>query len=71
MVTEERFERFLNSRFTRRVKIDEKLEARAEQMIGELCRDGCPVYYVMPAGGRYREGARVELVDFLIRNNYV
>ncbi|AGR48073.1 hypothetical protein PHIM7_343 [Sinorhizobium phage phiM7] len=71
MVTEERFERFLNSRFTRRVKIDEKLEARAEQMIGELCRDGCPVYYVMHAGGRYREGARVELVDFLIRNNYV
>lgn len=42
----------------------------AEKMIGELCREGKPVYYVMPVGGRYREGTKVDLADFLVRNNY-
>ncbi len=45
-------------------------EDRAEQMIGELCRDGCQVFYVYPAGGQYREGTRLELVQHLIRNRY-
>jgi hypothetical protein len=48
----------------------EKREAKAEKMIGELCREGVTVYYVCPVGGRYSEGTRGELVSFLIRNNY-
>lgn len=43
----------------------------AERMIGELIRDGEQVFYVWPAGGRYREGYYIELVEFLIRNRYV
>lgn len=42
----------------------------AEKMIGELVRDGKAVLYVWPQGGKYREGSRSNLVDFLIRNNY-
>ena len=34
-------------------------------------RDGKTVYYVSPQGGKYREGSRLELVAFLVRNNYV
>lgn len=45
-------------------------EEKAEQMIGELCREGRTVHYVYPAGGKYREGTRIELVAFLIRNRY-
>lgn len=44
---------------------------KAETMVGELCRDGKTVYYIYPAGRRYREGERGELIDFLIRNRYV
>lgn len=47
-----------------------KREEQAEKLIGELCREGKPVFYVMPIGGKYREGTRSELVAFLIRNNY-
>lgn len=45
-------------------------EDAAEQMIGELIRAGKVVYYVWPQGGKYREGTRLDLVAFLIRNNY-
>ena len=48
----------------------EKREQAAEQMIGELCRDGKTVYYVSPQGGKYREGSVSELIAFLLRNNY-
>ncbi len=48
----------------------ERREADAETMIGELCRNGKPVFYVYPQGGKYREGTRSDLVNFLIRNNY-
>ena len=41
---------------------------KAEEMIGELSSGVC---YIYPAGGRYRQGTRDELVDFLIRNKYV
>lgn len=46
----------------------ERREAAAERQIGELCREGRPVYYVHPVGGQYREGTRVELVSYLLRN---
>ena len=42
----------------------------AESMLGQLIRNGKPVWYVCPIGGKYREGTRVELIDFLIRNKY-
>ena len=51
-------------------KMDRQFEA-ADEMIGELCRNGQPVFYVYPAGGKYREGTRFELTQFLIRNRYV
>lgn len=52
----------------------DKLNARedeAEAMLGNLIRNGKTVYYVMPVGGKYREGGRLELIAFLVRNNYV
>lgn len=42
----------------------------AETMIGTLIREGKEVFYIMPVGGKYREGNRTDLVDFLVRNNY-
>jgi len=45
-------------------------EDRAEEMLGQLMRDGKTVYYVSPVGGKYREGGRLELIAFLVRNNY-
>ena len=48
----------------------ERREAAAEQMIGELCREGRDVFYVFPVGGTYREGSRAELVAYLLRNNH-
>jgi hypothetical protein len=72
------YEAFLDGRQSRRMKNEDAAIARGDRqydaainMIGELCRDGKTVYYVSPAGGRYREGTRVELVDFLIRNKWV
>lgn len=55
--------RFLNT-------IDAR-EEEAETMLGNLIREGKTVYYVMPVGGKYREGSPPELIAFLIRNNYV
>jgi len=50
----------------------DRLEAKAEKLIGELCREGKPVFYVTTRTGKTREAtARYELVDFLIRNQYV
>jgi len=71
-------ERQLDANQSRRMKAEdrylgrlERREAEAEKMIGELCRDGHTVHYVHPVGGRYREGSHSELINFLIRNNYV
>ena len=52
----------------------DKLNARedeAEAMLGNLIRDGKTIYYIMPVGGKYREGTRLDLIAFLVRNNYV
>jgi hypothetical protein len=49
--------------------IDAREEA-AEEMLGQIIRDGKIVYYVTQHGGKYREGTRLELVAFLIRNRY-
>jgi hypothetical protein len=45
-------------------------EAVAATMIGEIAREGRPVFYIWPFGGEYREGTRAELIQFLIVNNY-
>lgn len=75
---EARYDQFLDGREKRRAKQEErfltKLDrqmAAAEAMIGELCKEGKQVFYVYPIGGKYREGPRHELIDFLIRNRYV
>lgn len=52
----------------------DKLNARedeAEAMLGNLIRNGKTIYYIMPVGGKYREGTRLDLIAFLVRNNYV
>jgi hypothetical protein len=70
-------EQDLDTRELRRLRADERHAARmeprevaAEQMLGELCREGRAVFYVWPQGGKYREGRRADLIDFLLRNNY-
>ncbi len=64
----------LNARQSRRMASNDRYLARLErreeaanQMIGTLNSGKC---YVWPQGGKYREGTRSELVQFLIRNNY-
>jgi hypothetical protein len=42
-------------------------EDDAAEMIGELASGK---FYVWPAGGKYREGTRSDLIAFLLRNNY-
>jgi hypothetical protein len=54
-------------RFLRRI---ERRENQAEAMIGELCRSGRTVYYVYPAGGKYKEGSRQDLIAYLLRKGY-
>jgi len=74
-----KIDRHLEARHARRLAAEdrylarrERLEAKAEPMIGELCREGTTVYYVWPQGGRYRESAsETELIEFLIRRGYV
>jgi len=73
------FESFLDGREIRRFKNEaravarlDRLEEKAEKLVGELCREGRPVFYVVKSNGKIRESAsRWELVDFLIRNRYV
>jgi len=67
-------DRELNTRMARRLRAEdkalarqEKLAERAKPFIGELCRNGETVYYVFPAGGKYREGGYFELVAYLSR----
>ena len=70
-------EQQVESSVSRKIKSDdravarlERREARAERQVGTLCRDGKEVNYIMPPCGKYREGAKDDLVDFLIRNKY-
>ena len=70
MDIEQRLEARLERRFSRDFAAYERMGKReeiAEQMIGELNGGR---FYVYPVGGKYREGTRLELIDFLIRNNY-
>lgn len=50
------------------IKQLEQRETKALAMIGELCNGK---FYVYPQGGKYKEGKKFELVDYLIRNKYV
>jgi len=67
-------EQMLEARQSRRMHAEdrfigrvEKREAAADAMIGEL---NSGKLYVFPIGGKYREGSRIDLIGFLIRNNY-
>lgn len=51
-------------------KLDRQIDA-ADEMIGELCREGRQVFYVCAKPGLYREGTRSDLIAYLIRNRYV
>ena len=71
-------ERQLVAREARRLAADaralrtyERKARKAEAMIGEIVHDGESRFYVWPLGGRYREGSRYDLIEFLIRNRYV
>lgn len=70
LTLDERQERRHAAFIRRDEKAAERIAQReeiADRMIGELASGKC---YVFPVGGRYREGTRLELVSFLIRNRY-
>ena len=65
----------LNALQSRRMKNEDKALARAERqdaavdrMIGQLSSGK---FYIFPVGGKYREGDKFELTQFLVRNNYI
>ena len=71
----DQLERQLEARQARRMTSDarfadrsDRREIAADAMVGEL---NSGKLYIYPVGGRYREGARADLIAFLIRNNYV
>jgi len=52
-------------------KLDRQME-HAEEMIGQLCREGKTIYYVFPVGGRYKESTNfIDLFQYLVRNKYI
>lgn len=68
-------EAWLDGRGCRRCKNEarnlakfERQHEAADKMIGELSSGKL---YIFPVGGKYKEGSRSELIDFLIRNKYV
>ena len=79
------YEQWLERRVEARMRRDEarfalkdfrlRLRQReAEALVGQLCREGKTVYYItlLPRRGKYKESAsRHELVEYLLRNNYV
>lgn len=77
-MTETQIDRWLDGRERQRIARDERAfdlmdrrERDADRMIGTLCRNGVEVLYVFPHGGKYREGTRRELTNFLARNRYI
>ena len=77
-------EALLNAKSNRRVAAEdrymdriEKKEAAAENLIGEINRDGKTVSYInqIDRSGRFTgktiEGSKLELVRYCIRNHYV
>lgn len=48
-----------------------KKSDEAEHLIGELNRDGKTVYYINLRSGKPKEGGRIDLIEYLIRNQYV
>jgi hypothetical protein len=78
-------EQLLEGRAIRRAKSDDRFLTRldqrqrdAEPLIGELCRQGVPVFYINILSkdgrmtGKTREFATsYGATDFLLRNNYV
>ncbi len=74
-----RFEQLIERRTARRWAAEDRhlgrldrLEAKADRHIGELCREGRTVFYISLPGVKYREAnTRAELAQFLIRYGYV
>ena len=77
-------EALLNAKYNRRVAAEdrymdriEKKEAAAENLIGEINRDGKMVSYInqIDRNGRFTgkiiEGSRANLVSYCIKNKYV
>jgi len=69
------FEALIERKHAARLKREDKfharrdaLETRAEARIGELANG---TLYFFQAGGKLRTGSRRDLIDFIIRNNYV
>lgn len=74
VMNDAQIDKFLDAKQARRMAAENRYFARmerreddAEKMIGELVSGKL---YVYPIGGKYREGTRRELINFLIRNNY-
>lgn len=84
MTARRTIEELLEGRQLRRMKQEdrfiEKMDRQtdtAEALIGEVCREGQPVFYINlttrdgKMTGKTLEGKRADLVGYLIRNNYV
>lgn len=68
-----------DNRENRRFRADDRAcdrmeaeERNSEYLIGELCREGNTVYYIITRAGKAREFAsRVSAQDYLVRNGYI
>ena len=49
----------------------DRRERQADNLIGELNRNGQIVHYINLRTGKTKEGSRFELVAYLVKNNYV
>lgn len=75
------FEQLLDGKELRRLKNDDKthlrmtrLENKANELIGELCKEGKQVFYINLhplRKGKILEGSKADLMAYLIRNKYV
>ncbi len=68
-----------DNRENRRFRADDRAcdrmeaeERNSEYLIGELCREGNTVYYIITRAGKAMEFAsRVSAQDYLVRNGYI
>lgn len=64
-----------NARFAREERACDKYSRQSDKcdrLIGELIREGKTIYYIVTVRGQIKEDCRrMNLINFLIRNQYV
>lgn len=85
MTARKNHEELMEGRQLRRMKEEDRflarreaIEAKAEALVGELCREGRTVYYANLTtrdgdftGKTYESASHTAVADYLIRNHYV